>query len=207
MNIAKDRILQGRFFLKKADEMSLSDREEFRYCIEAAIVAARSVTNLLQKQYHNIGGFSTWYAAKQEQLRSDPLSRFLLEKRNYVLKEGLANVKKHIHVTIHEQVFITDTIRVKIVRGSWRSRIQHLPQDLIYPLREKWGEWRQQRDRRRKQQGESDTKVVEGFFFDENEWSGTPAMDLLRVHFDKLESIVNEAAQLFGEPDVGTNGG
>lgn len=207
MNIAQDRILQGRFFLKEAEKVSLLDRDAFRYCIEAAIVAARSVTNLLQKQYHSIDGFPSWYAAKQDQLRGDPLSRFLVEKRNFVLKEGVANVKKHIQVTIHDDVYFTETIRVRIVRGSFMGRIRHLPQDLIRPLKEKRADWKQQRQRRRREQAKSDTKTVEGYFFDEQEWVHTPAVDLLKSHIDTLESIVNEAAQLFGEPEVDTNGG
>lgn len=206
MNLAHDRIVQGRFFLRKAEEVGLSDRDGFRYFLEAAIVAARSVTNLLQKQYHSVDGFDKWYELQQSRLKADSLACFLLEKRNFVLKEGIATIRKHIHVEIHETVYASESVKVKIIRGSWKSRLRHIMQDLVYPIREKWAEIKRQRERRRRAQADSQTKITEAFYFAEQEWSSKPATELLKNQFETLESIVNEAATKFGEPQIDTNG-
>lgn len=51
-------------------------------------MAARSVTLLLQKQYSSVERFDNWYSSFQTRFASDSLVHFLLEKRNFVLKEG-----------------------------------------------------------------------------------------------------------------------
>ncbi len=120
-----------KILLRKAEELGFSDRDGYRYFLEAAIVAARSVTNLLQKQYHDIEGFDKWYELQQVKLKGDPLARFLLERRNFVLKEGIAEIRKHVHVGIHETIYISESVKIKIARGSLRSRLRHLLQDLL----------------------------------------------------------------------------
>jgi len=205
MNLARDRILQGRFFLRKAEELGFSDRDGYRYFLEAAIVAARSVTNLLQKQYHNIEGFEKWYELQQAKLKGDPLARFLLERRNFVLKEGIAEIRKHVHVGIHETIYISDSVKVKIIRGSLKSQLRHLFQDLMYPLNEKLVEIKRQCERRHRQQTEKQSTITEAYYFTEQEWSNKPATELLKTQFDTLESIVNEASAKFGEPSTETN--
>jgi hypothetical protein len=206
MNPSRDRIAQGRFFLRKAEEVDFSDRDAFRHFLEAAIVAARSVTNLLQKQYHSVYGFDEWYAGKQTALKSDPLARFLLEKRNFILKEGVAKIRKHIQVAIHETMYLADSVKVEIIRGSWKSWLRHLIQDFVYPLREKLAEMKEQRKRRRQVRRDNQVQITEAYYFTEPEWSSMPATELLKKQFDTLESIMNEATQKFGEPHLNTNG-
>lgn len=205
MNLARDRILQGRFFLRKAEELGFSDRDGYRYFLEAAIVAARSVTILLQKQYHAIQGFDKWYELQQGKLNGDRLARFLLERRNFVLKEGIAEIRKHVHVEIHETAYVLESVKVKIIRGSWKSRLRHLPRDLMYPFKEKLAEIRRERERQHREHTENRSIVTQAYYFAEEEWSNKPATDLLRNQFDTLESIVNEASSKFGEPSIETN--
>jgi hypothetical protein len=206
MNLARDRIIQGRFFVQKAEEFS-SDREAFRYFLEASIVAARSVTLLLQKQYSNVSGFEEWYATVQKRLSENPLARFLLEKRNYVLHAGIASVRKVINVALHEVVEVDEAISIKVIRGSWKSKLRHLPQDLIYPLREKLGEIKRRYRRLRRQREDKPAEVSENYYFEEPEWSKTSATELLNRQLNDLESVVDECVQRFGEPATGTNGG
>jgi len=198
MNLARDRIAQGRFFLRKAEELGFSDRHAYRYFLEAAIVAARSVTILLQKQYDGINGFDYWYQLQQERLKADPLARFLLEKRNFVLKEGIAEIRKHINVEIHETIHVSVSVKAKIIRGSLKSRLRHLLPDLIYPLKEKLAEIKQERERRSRKRAENQSKITEAYYFTDQEWFSKPATELLKIQFDTLESIVNEASSKFG---------
>lgn len=206
MNLARDRIEQSRFFLQKAEEVGFSDRDGFRYFIEASIVAARSVTFLLQKQYHGTNGFDEWYKTVQERLVADYLARFLLEKRNFVLKEGIASIRKVINLTIYETVHVHESVKVKIISGTWKSRLRHLPQDVIYPVREKWAEIKRKYRPLRRNNTEKPSEIFEHYYFEEPEWSTTPAIELLKRQLINLETIVNEAVQQFGEPSGGTSG-
>jgi hypothetical protein len=206
MNPSRDRIAQGRFFLRKAEEAGFSDRDAFRYFLEAAIVAARSVTHLLQKQYQGVCGFDEWYEEKQAVLKSDPLARFLLEKRNFILKEGVAQIRKHIQVEIHQTISVTSSFKVEIIRGSWKSRLRHLIKDLVYPLREKIVGIKEKRRRRRQARHDNQVQTTEAYYFTEPEWSSMPATELLKEQFDTLESIMKEATQKFGEPFFNPSG-
>ncbi len=55
--------------------------------LHACIVGMRSVTLLIQKALRHEPGFEEWYGPVQARLRSDAEMRFLVEARNYVLKE------------------------------------------------------------------------------------------------------------------------
>ncbi len=59
----------------------------FPYYLSAFVSALRSVTFYLQKQYAHRPAFGPWYAAKQQEMRADPVLRMLVEKRNMALKE------------------------------------------------------------------------------------------------------------------------
>jgi len=206
MNLPKDRIAQGRFFLQKAKEVGTSNLDAFRYFIEAAIIAARSVTFLLQKQYRHVHGFEQWYSSVQNRLADDSLARFILEKRNFVLKEGIASIRKVVNLNIHETVHIEDSVSVKVIRGSLKSRLRHLPEDLVYPIRERWAKIKRRYCKRRIKPNQSSSTISEEFYFTEPEWATTPASELLKRLFDNLESIMNDAVNKFGEGSNGTNG-
>ena len=208
MNIAKDKIAQGRFFLRKAEEIGFSDPDSFRYYIEAAIVSARSVTHLLQKQYSHVKDFVDWYATVQTGLSSDRLSRFLLEKRNFVLKEGIAEIRRVINLEVHDTIHIMESVMVKIMRGTWQSRLRHLLEDIVYQFKEKRAELK--KGCRSQHPGSSSTdspRISEQHYFTDEEWSSTPATELLLCHFKNLETIVEEAIKRFGNPPSNTSGG
>ena len=60
----------------------------FPYYLSAFVSALRSVTFYLQKQYaHGPSDSRPWYAAKQQEMRADPVLKMLVEKRNMALKE------------------------------------------------------------------------------------------------------------------------
>jgi len=208
MNIAKDKIAQGRFFLRKAEEIGFSDPDSFRYYIEAAIVSARSVTHLLQKQYNHVKGFAEWYTTVQSGLSSDRLSRFFLEKRNFVLKEGIAEIRKVINLEVHDTIHIMESVKVKITGGTLQSRLRHLREDIVYRFKEKWAEFKKRVRPRRPSSSSTDSpRISEQYYFTDEEWSSTPATELLLGHFKKLETIVEEAIKRFGDPPSNTGDG
>jgi hypothetical protein len=200
MNNARDRIAKGRLFIKKAVEIGFTDRDSFRHYIEAAIEAARSVTWLLQKQYNVIAGFGEWYTIVQEKLNADPLSRFLLKQRNFVVKEGIAEIRKVINLEVHSTIHLTESVTVKITRGTWQSRLRHLPDDTIYSLKEKWAEFEKNFRHRQPLPSKDSSKISEQYYFMDEVWASTPVIELLLRQFENLEKIVEEASQRFGEP-------
>ncbi|MFZ6735400.1 hypothetical protein ACO0LG_25995 [Undibacterium sp. Ji42W] len=62
--------------------------DEFKYCLNAFVFAARSISFLLQKEMAHVCGFKQWWACQQESLSHDRYARFFLKLRNYSQKEG-----------------------------------------------------------------------------------------------------------------------
>lgn len=108
---------------------------------------------------------------------------------------------------IHETVCVSESIKVKIIRGSWKNRLFHLVQDLVNPIKERLAEIKRQRERQRIPRADKQIRVSEAYYFIEQEWSGTPATELLKRAFDTLEVVVNEVSAKFGEPPLNTNDG
>lgn len=67
---------------------SYSYPDEFHTILNALIQSLRSITFVLQKEGSHIQDFNNWYSKKRDEMRSDPLLRWLVEKRNQVEKEG-----------------------------------------------------------------------------------------------------------------------
>ena len=61
-----------------------SDPDDFVTSLNAALVALRSVSFMLNKERASIPDFDTWYAPHVERYARDPLMRWLKDARNYV---------------------------------------------------------------------------------------------------------------------------
>jgi hypothetical protein len=105
-SIAAGTLRKARFFVEQIRRADTNDRDTITIYLESAIVFARSVTFHLQSQFAHILGFKEWYEEQQRRLGDDPLSRFLLQQRNYVLKEGPAPVNRVIGISIAESVIL-----------------------------------------------------------------------------------------------------
>lgn len=201
---ARSKLEQARFFIAHASEaISAQQRDAFVNFIEAAIVYARSVTFYLQREYHRKTNFDRWYSEKQEVIKNDPIFRFFKDKRNYVLHEGPAGVHKVVSVVIEEHLSLSDSVEVKVIRGKpwYRRRPKILWEDLRATIMRPICRWFKQcktKWRRLKPQKRSKVEVTEAFFFDDPEWRVRPALDLLQEYLDKLELIVVEAEDRFG---------
>jgi hypothetical protein len=64
------------------------DPELFATKLNALLTAMRSVTFVLQKQLRHVDGFNAWYEQRQEQMKADPLMRWLVDARNAIEKQG-----------------------------------------------------------------------------------------------------------------------
>ncbi len=61
--------------------------ESFRRNLNTAIQALRNVTFILQSEKGVIPDFESWYGLKQEEMRHDPILRWLHDARNTVVKQ------------------------------------------------------------------------------------------------------------------------
>ncbi len=100
MLVAQTTLTKARFFALKARETPPLQRADFAAYLEAAIVFSRSVTFHLQKELSAKPEFANWYSEHQTKLAASPIARYLLEQRNYVLKEGPAKTRRVISVSV-----------------------------------------------------------------------------------------------------------
>jgi hypothetical protein len=201
-SIAAQTLGRANFFLDYAESYAPSDRRGFEHFLEAAIVYGRSVTFHLQKEFSKYSGFDDWYREKREEMEKDPLFRFFLEKRNYILKEGPVSIQKTIAITISETITASSFVEVQVIRGKpWYKRgPKILLDDLRTPLLQKYRKWKYERElaRRRKiPNAHEQTEVSEILHFEETEWRNRPATDLVREYLQKLTAVIDEAEMRF----------
>jgi hypothetical protein len=201
LNLAEDKIKQGRFFLKRAEEIGYSDINAFRYYLEACIVTARSITFVLQKQYKHDPRFEEWYEEIKKRLASDDLARFLLTKRNFILKEGIVYLRKHINIFIAEAIEVNEAISIKVLGGSLKSRLRNSLVRLKNNLRQIFVSASRRIKKYRMKNKSNEIRTSVNLYFEESEWSKTPATDLIGRHLSNLESIVTECIQKFGKQE------
>ena len=198
--LATVTLKRARFFVDQATRTDPSDTKPIVNSVEAAIVFARSVTFHLQRQFAHTPGFKEWYAEQQKRLSNDPLSRFMLRQRNYLLKVGPVSVKRIIGMTITEEMVPpSDDIRVGIAPGKpwYRRSPKVLLEDAINPFRDRVHRWRKTRPGTRVSQdssGGSTSVVQDALFFTDAEWEDTPALELLNRQLATPEEIVRVAA-------------
>jgi len=72
------------------NQMNKSPKEKpnlFIANLNSFISLARSVTLVMQKEFHDVPEFAEWYAIKQEEMKNDDDMKFFVELRNESLKE------------------------------------------------------------------------------------------------------------------------
>ncbi len=202
-SVARSTIAKARFFLDRADEVGTIERVAFCNYLEAAIVFVRSVTFHLQKELANQPEFGDWYAEHQKALGQNQLGRFLLEQRNYLLKEGPIATHRVIAMTVTASVHVSGSATVTVVRGApwYRRSPRILWGDAIYPLRERFHLFRAKRNQAiarklQEQEFRSDT-TRDHIYFSHDEWKSEPAIELVRRLLAELEVIVVQAELKF----------
>ena len=204
--VAAGTLERARYFLARASASAASEPHGMRYDLEAAIIFARSVTFHLQKELSGRPGFEEWYAATQMNLSKNPAARFLLETRNFILKEGPAPVQRRIVAILNEVAELDEALQVRVKRGSpwYRRSARILFEDTIWPVRELLARVRQAREQRAKRARlrpaeASPSAAIQVVF-------GTPPVEdqsvftVVEAHFQELGRIVQDAQERFGSP-------
>jgi hypothetical protein len=76
-----EKIAEAEFFLQRMAE-SGTDMFGFKCYLSAYLSAARTATLALQQFKDDIPGLEAWYAPHRDELKADPIARFLLSARN-----------------------------------------------------------------------------------------------------------------------------
>lgn len=201
-SVARETLTKARALLRLAEKLDLNERDEFAVLLESAIVFGRSVTLHLQKEYSSKSGFEEWYTHQQAQLRDNPLCRFFLNMRNFILKEGPAKATRTISVTIYETVTLKASMDAVLIRGQpwYRRSPKTLWNDLRAEMRNGWQRYRRARSMRQMAPTErkETTKITQTWHFDDANWQDRSAPDLVRDYLDTLEAVVIEAERKFG---------
>lgn len=74
------------------------DPDGFRTFLNSTIQELRNVTFVLKKERSKFPGFDAWYAPWQERLRANADSRWVVDNRNVVVKEGDLNAASRVQV-------------------------------------------------------------------------------------------------------------
>ena len=203
--VARETLQKSQYFLDKARTLSIAERNELSTLLEAAIVFSRSVTLHLQKELANEPGFGPWYEAWRRRLGESPISVYLLEQRNYVLKEGPLRTRRIVSIAGTARIRITASATIRVIRsGPWYRRAPSIiVQDLLRPFREWLRKHRERRELERRDRlarvalAAKSQPATDLLYFANHEWATTPAMDLIGQHLSLLDTLVTEAEQTF----------
>jgi hypothetical protein len=202
-SVARSTIAKAVFFLDRAEESGANERVAFCNYLEVAIVLTRSVTFHLQKEFANRPEFDNWYKDHQKSLSQNQLCRFLLNQRNYLLKEGPINTHRLIEMNITESVHVSCSVTVTVMRGApWYKRsLKTLWQDTTYRLRAMLHSfqvsWSKSKARKRLEQSSSQVTEQDHIYFSAEQWKSEPAIKLVRRALAELEVIVLQAEHMF----------
>ena len=199
---ARTKLEQAQYFISQARKANPDQRDFLVNNFEAAVVFARSITLCLQKDFHDCPGFIDWYSKKQESMRQNPLSSLFVERRNYVLKEGSAGIRKNINVEICATIGMSAFATCKVTRARpwYRRSPKIIWEDIRASIEEPVREWNWKRKMRRnakRKKQPSAAKVTEGFYFDDPVWNNRDIFDLFNEYLGQLELIVAEAERMF----------
>jgi hypothetical protein len=81
------RLFDAKTHWHKAVE-SYFDPNDFRVAINSCIQELRNVTFVLQSNKRDIPEFDSWYGPWQQKMRANPALRWLIDARNYIVKQG-----------------------------------------------------------------------------------------------------------------------
>ena len=80
-----EKLQEAEYFLAG---VAASNGLEFQFNLNAFLGACRSTTFVIQKSMAQVPGFSSWYRARQDEMKADATMGFFLELRNISQHEG-----------------------------------------------------------------------------------------------------------------------
>lgn len=198
--IAKKTVQRARFFAGQAMKV-VNEREKFAHYFESSIVFARSVTFHLQKELCHCEGFQEWYEEEQSKLKQQPICRFFLNKRNYILKQGPVKISKTIEASISNSISVHSVVKIKIIRAKpwYHQSIKTLIKNAFLRIRQEYFNWDKRRKRRRQNRKTTESKAefTERLHFSDEEWKDQSVYDLIFEYCDILEDLVDRAESKF----------
>jgi hypothetical protein len=90
---AEERLATARFGLQ-----DMADPKRTRAGLYNAVVFGRMVTFALQNMRNEVAGFDEWYAAVQQQLKTDPLMNFLNNLRTQIEKTAEQHTGRYTRI-------------------------------------------------------------------------------------------------------------
>jgi hypothetical protein len=104
-----DRLTAAHHFLHGILD-NYHNPDEMRWNLNAFLEAARSVTWVMQKEMAHDPGFAEWYEDQQARMRANSVLRTLVEKRNYVVKQGNLAVNSRVRGVV--RLFLSMTMEL-----------------------------------------------------------------------------------------------
>lgn len=110
---------------------------KFRANLNACIQALRNVTFVLQKNKARIPQFDDWYSGWQDQMKSDPVLKWLVTARNKVVKQG--DLKKHSLIRVYLTFsYLSDTFKeyevsplIPTEQIAKQLKVQGIPDEML----------------------------------------------------------------------------
>lgn len=205
-SIAQGTIAKARILLNQA-RVAVLEWPVFEANFEAAIVLARSVTFHVQKEYAHAPGFEAWWSDQQAALAGNPLARFFLETRNYILKEGPPALMMLATVQLEGGIMPTGTVSVRAIRSQPEEGGESAaePADEIEPAADKSSppHKRSQREvlHELTQMQEVPGTASAYYQFFDTQWGAQDATQLLSEYLDVLERVAIAAEDRFVDID------
>lgn len=102
------KFFEAKFFLCKLEEVDKDEEDISKYLRDgytpiyyyasAFLAAFRSITFIMQKEFHDSDGFGEWYKVKQEILTEDEKLKRIVEERDSTIHEKPVKTTPVIHI-------------------------------------------------------------------------------------------------------------
>lgn len=128
---------------------SYFDPEAFRMAIQTAIQTSRTVSFILQSNKHVIPDFDSWYEKWQDEFRSIPLMKWMVDARNRIEKQGDLETHSFVraeivasHLNEGPAVQVPAALfdaPLKLVRSIPDSALgKHIKKDAVLRIQRRW---------------------------------------------------------------------
>jgi len=87
MNSTIQRLIQLMHMYNQMNQIPFEKPNVFLAYLNSFIALARSLTLVMQKEFHSVAGFDEWYKTKQNEMQKDEDMKFFLDLRNESLHE------------------------------------------------------------------------------------------------------------------------
>ena len=87
MNDTTQRTIELMHIYNQMIKTPFDQQNTFLANLNSFLALARSMTNVMQKEFSHVSGFDEWYSTKQEEMKKDADMKFFKKMRNKSLKE------------------------------------------------------------------------------------------------------------------------